>query len=160
MSKWPGKKFEKDFVRQAEEDKHYLVYRCRDVQGYAGSVNISDYIIYNGSYLVLAELKSTKGKSVPFSRLNDKQMDMMLNVTANWTVPIYVFNFRGNINETYFATTEQVAEYIENADRKSIPIDWLRENWEQVQQKLRQTRYDYYMDGVFLDIILMKNAEG
>jgi len=148
MAKWPGKKFEQDFTRQAEEDPGIFVYRCRDVQWYAGSVNIADFLLYNWNTLASLELKSTKGKSVPFSRLNKTQRLMML---AENVIEIiwYVFNFRWDVNKTYFVDVFKVSDYIEKAERKSIPLDWIQDNGWLIPQTLRQTRYDYDLSILF-----------
>lgn len=152
---WVGKKFEQDWVRKISDNPDYYVHRFRDVQGYAGSVSIADYSIYNWFMLSVMELKSTKGKSLPFSRLNMKQRQMMLDeLTVPNYIPGYICNFRIKDNPTYWITTEQVEQYIEDADRKSIPIDWLDKNWVPVDSTIRTTRYDYNVVSLIEDVLM------
>lgn len=144
MSKWPGKKFEEDFVRQIDKDPQYFVHRIRDVQWYAGSVSIADYFIFNGDKLFAMELKSTKWISIPFSRLNMEQRQMMLNnLTVDNFIPGYILNFRRDGNPTYWIHTEIAEQYIWEADRKSIPLAFLEDNCIPIDSSLRQTRYNY-----------------
>lgn len=53
---------------------------------------------------------------------------MLDELTVPNYIPGYICNFRIKDNPTYWITTEQVEQYIEDADRKSIPIDWLDKN--------------------------------
>ena len=148
MSKWPGKKFEEDFVRQIDKNPNYFVHRIRDVQWYAGSVSIADYLIFNWYKLFAMELKSTKWVSIPFSRLNMKQRQMMLNnLPVDNFIPWYILNFRRDNNPTYWIHTETAEQYIGEADRKSIPVKpFLDENGTNIDSELRQKRYDYNVE--------------
>ena len=42
-------------------------------------------------------------------------------------------------------TVEEVVSYMKNADRKSIPVEYCRENGVQIPQKKKRTRYSYDM---------------
>lgn len=147
---WPGKKFEQDLVRQIDNNPKYFVHRIRDVQWYAGSVSIADYLIFNWKKLCAMELKSTKWKSIPFSRLNMEQRQMMLNqLWVKNFIAGYILNFRIKDNPTYWIPTEEVEQYIDEADRKSIPIDWLSDNCIPVESQIRTSRYDYNVEDLF-----------
>ena len=56
----------------------------------------------------------------------------------------FIINFR-DLEETYYLTVEEVISYMKNADRKSIPVEYCRENGVQIPQKKKRTRYSYDM---------------
>ena len=79
-----GKKFEED-IKKSIDDTAFL-YRLKDSGGsWQGGnkgrftpSNICDFILFKGSKLYLLELKSHKGKSIPYTAI--KQLDKLLEV--------------------------------------------------------------------------------
>ena len=54
-------------------------------------------------------------------------------------------------NSTYYIDHKKLWAFIDNANRKSIPIVWLRNNAIEVPSTCRQTRYDYDLSFLFDD---------
>lgn len=150
MAKNEGKKFEKDIEKSVPD--YMVCHRVRD-SFYKGAISIADYIIYNYPNIVFLELKSYKGKSIPFNALNDKQLKKLdeerkkLGVKAG-----VIFNFRDEA-ETYYLEVHKVIDYIIKADRKSFPIDWCRENGIRIKQKLKRTRYSYKVGEFWQELV-------
>jgi recombination protein U len=148
--KGAGKKFEEDVAKSVPD--YMVCHRVRD-SFYKGAISIADYIIYNYPNMVFLELKSYKGKSVPFNALNDKQLKKLeveskkLGVKAG-----VIFNFR-DVGETYYLDVLEVIDYIIEADRKSFPIKWCRENGIKIKQKLKRTRYSYMVGEFWQELI-------
>lgn len=141
-----GKKFEEDFIKSLPDD--CFVLRLKDGGGWSDSEatrftpqNDCDYVVnYYGKTWTL-ELKSTKGKSIPLSRL--KQVDRMKGHRGYYRVyPAFIFNFR-DVEKTYYIPLDYLIQFMETTERKSVPIDWCREQGIPVPQKLRRTRYRY-----------------
>ena len=85
--------------------------------------NICDSVLYdsNEKRLLLLELKSHKGKSIPFSCIRDNQLKELLKADVfKGIYPGIVFNFR-DVEETYYLPISKVSEYILTDERKSFP---------------------------------------
>ena len=144
MAKDKGKEFEEDIKKSIPPD-YYIERYKDDTAGFYGVSNPADYRIYRKPYLFLFELKSHKGKSLPFSCIRDNQIQGMYK--AHLTDGIYagfIINFR-DLEETYYLTVGDVVGYMKNSDRKSIPVEYCRENGVQIPQKKKRTRYSYDM---------------
>jgi recombination protein U len=129
-----GKRFEQNWKNSIPKDIFY--YRFRDGSSSWGGndkvrfqqTNICDCLMFDGDYLYLLELKSTKGKSLPFNNIKEHQIKDLLwaSVYAN-TICGLVIEF-SELSECYFIEISQFKEFYDTTDRKSISIDYLREN--------------------------------
>ena len=54
----------------------------------------------------------------------------------------FILNYR-DLEETYYITVAQMVEFINAGERKSIPVEWCRENGVQIAQKKKRVRYSY-----------------
>jgi len=157
-----GKKFEEDFYKSAE--KVMFIYRLSDpgssfnksCQGCEKLVtrfsvrNICDFIAYADGTLYLLELKSHKGKSIPFDALvkneKDTRLQKMVEAEKFPGVKSYIiFNWRDCDNDTFIYSAGTVLSYIENADRKSIPYSMMQGGFI-LPDRLIRVRYWYDMD--------------
>lgn len=130
-----GKLFEHNIERSLLKTTYY--YRLKDSAGAWSKgkearftpSNICDYIIFFNCSLYMVEAKSTKGKSLPFSNIRKnqikefKKLEKQKEKTKNLH-GLFLIEF-SDLKETYAVLSGDVLEYIETADRKSIPIDWL-----------------------------------
>lgn len=150
-----GKKFEEDFIKSVPEN--WFKYRLRDSGGsWQGGekarftpTNICDFIVYNNN-LWLLELKSHKGKSIPLSCIRENQMNGLEDALKVGVKAGYVFNFR-DTEETYFINAFEICKFVGSTYRKSIPIDYLKENGVLIPQQKKKVRYKYdlsFMEGV------------
>ncbi|MCT4544542.1 MAG: Holliday junction resolvase RecU [Vallitalea sp.] len=151
MAKNAGKQFEDDF--KASIPKEVFYYRFRDgTANFNGQknenvrfqqYNICDCLLYKGNRLFLLELKSTKKKSVPFSMIRKTQIDQLLKASPHKNIIAgFIFNFREH-EETYYLDVITIKNYIDTADRKSFPIDWVRDNGVLIQQRKLVKNYRY-----------------
>lgn len=143
-----GKAFERTFTNSVPESVFIL--RLRDMGGkykkLANVKNICDYILYRYPTLFLLELKTTKGKSMPFDNLKVHQVAGLY--VANKRRGIkggFVFNFR-ELNETYYLPADKVCEFVQEGSRKSFPIDWCKANGYLIEQKKVRNSWKYGID--------------
>ncbi len=129
-----GKRFEQNWKNSIPKDIFY--YRFRDGSSSWGGndkvrfqqTNICDCLMFDGDYLYLLELKSTKGKSLPFNNIKKHQIDDLLWASeyAN-TICGLVIEF-SDLTGCYFIEIGRFKAFYDSTNRKSIPIDYLRKN--------------------------------
>lgn len=151
MPKSSGKKFEEDFANSVPNS----VFKQRlkdDMSGFKNVANICDYILYRYPSLYLLELKSHKGKSIPFDALREKQISgLFAEVGRRGVRAGFVFCF-SDIEEVYYVKAEDVVSFINSGERKSFPIEWCREHGKRLEGEKARTRFKYNVDK-FLDEI-------
>ena len=144
-----GKQFEEDIKKSV--DNAAFLYRLRDSGGsWQGGnksrftpSNICDFILFKSPKLYLLELKSHKGKSIPYGVI--KQLDKLLDVAnkklENLKV-LLLLNF-ADLEETYVIEVESVASIKDSKTRKSLSIEDVREYGYRVDQVKKKVRYRY-----------------
>ena len=154
-----GKRFEEDFFKSAK--KEMFIYRLRDPASSFNQncnncphkvtrfsiKNICDFFAYKKGKLYLFELKSHKGKSIPFKAIvtsdKDKRLEDMVKANK-WGISSYVIvNFRDCENQTYAISAYLVFDYIRWADRKSIPLEFISKHGYLIDNNLIRVRYSY-----------------
>lgn len=158
MAKNEGKKFEEDFKQSCEKVNNLFVYRFKDGTSSWSSnednktrfqaTNICDMEIFYQGKLVLLELKSVLKSSLPFGNIKNSQIEGLtkaFNKNASHMFIGFLVNFRDH-EETYFMSIEQFNQYVTEAERKSIPIDYFRNNCILVEQKKKKVRYSYNIE--------------
>lgn len=129
-----GKRFEENFKKSVPKNIFY--YRLRDgASSWGGNEkvrfqieNICDSIMYDGDYLYTLELKSTKGKSFPFSNIREHQITDLLWCSSFINVISGLIIDFSDLDECYFIEINNLKNYINNTVRKSIPIDYCKNN--------------------------------
>ena len=144
-----GKKFEED-IKNSIDDTAFL-YRLRDSGGsWQGGEksrftpsNICDYILFKSPNMYLLELKSHKGKSIPYTVI--KQLDKLLEVSNRKleNLGVYLLLNFADLEETYVIEVESVASIKESKSRKSLSIEDVREYGYKVDQVKKKVRYRY-----------------
>lgn len=142
----PGKQFEKDFYASVSEKEDLFVYRLKDDNlGFAKVKNPCDFILYKKPNIYLLELKSHKGKSIPFGAIQSYQIESLYRFSNIDGVKAgFVFNFR-DVNETYFVKAVSVYHFYHERERKSFSLDWVKENGIAIPQELKRTRFKYHL---------------
>lgn len=157
-----GKKFENDFKNSVNTDEIFL-HRFKD--GTAGTVNgqmirfknknLCDFLLFKDGLLVLVELKSFLGKSMPFSNIKDtvdEQQTFLYNLRLeakkNNVKAYMILNFR-DLLETYAIDIHNFDEFYKMTNKKSINIDEVRQLGKQLSQKKKRTSYRYEIDDLF-----------
>lgn len=160
MTKNEGKKFEEDFKKSVPSNA--FIYKLKDAGGWSNASNtrftvnnICDYIMYADKTLYLLELKSLKGKSLPYSNVKENQIKGLTDATKyKGVISGLVVNFR-DVNKTYFLPINRLNHFKKTSDRKSYPIDLFEKDGILIKQKIKTTRYDYFID----DFIKNTNIE-
>ncbi len=153
----PGKVFEEDIKKSVP--KEYWIYRFKDgTANFSGSKNenvrfqahnICDFMIMTKENLILLELKSHKGSSIPFSCIRKNQIEEMTKIEHSKIKSYFLLNFRDSEN-TYAVLATVLKKYIENSNRKSVPISWCEENGVKIMAIKKKVRYEYLIKD-FLD---------
>lgn len=122
----------------------YLVYRLKDDNlGFANVKNPCDFILYRKPKIYLLELKSHKGKSIPFGAIQSYQIELLYQFSIIDAVKAgFIFNF-WDVNETYFVEVVSVYHFYHERERKSFSLNWVKENGVALPQKLKRTRFKY-----------------
>jgi recombination protein U len=145
LAKDAGKKFEEDFKASIPPDFYVERYKD-DTAGFKGVANPADYRLYKYPYTFLLELKSHKGKSLPLAKIRDAQIKGLAKAVQHRGIyGGFIINYR-DLEETYYVPVMAVIEFIYAKKRKSIPVEWCREQGELISQKKKVTRYAYGTD--------------
>ena len=145
-----GKRFEQNF--KASIPKGVFCYRLRDGTSSWSSTdatrfqatNVCDFILADGEYVVLAELKNHKGKSLPLSCIRENQLKELLKADEFVFIrPLIIVNFE-DLDECYALSVEWVNDFIELGQRKSISVSDMREYGTEIKctKKKVNTVYD------------------
>lgn len=154
MSKKPGKDFEQDFVKSIPE--RCDVTRLKDAGGWSNATNMRftssnpcDFIVFSerklgegAGTMYKLELKSVKGKSLPFSNIKEHQLKGLMESHSKGVSAYFVINFRA-ANETYLVCPILMAEAILSGERKSFSLQNARDNSRLIHQALIRVRYKY-----------------
>lgn len=158
-----GKRFEQNWKNSIPKDVFY--YRFRDGSSSWGGndkvrfqqTNICDCLMFDGDYLYLLELKSTKEKSLPFSNIKKHQIKDLLWASkyAN-TICGLVVEF-SELSECYFIEISQFKTFYDTTNRKSLPLQFCKENGIKigVEKKKVNSRFDIdrFIDDVIEKVI-------
>lgn len=154
-----GKRFEENFKKSVPEDIFY--YRLKDNSNTWSEgtktrftpSNICDCIMFDGNYLYILELKSTKGKNLPFNNIKKHQIDDLLwasnyaNIVAG-----FLINF-SDLDECYFIEINDFNEFYETTERKSLGLDYCRENGVKIGVERLKINKKYDVEKMIDDIV-------
>ena len=143
-----GKKFEIDFKNSIPANVY--IYKLKDAGGWSNASNtrftisnMCDFIMYSKPTLFLLELKSTKGKSLPFNNIRETQIKELYKASNTEGVRAgLVINLR-TLEETYYLDIKDFKTYRETTERKSISLECLKDKGILIEQELKKTRYRY-----------------
>lgn len=142
MAKGVGKIFEEEVKASIPTDFYVERYKD-DTAGFSGVSNPADYRLYKYPYTFLLELKTHKGKSIPLDKIRDSQIKGMYKaIQYKGIYAGFLINFR-ELEETYYITVQDLVGFINLKLRKSIPVEWCRENGIRIEQTKKRTRYTY-----------------
>lgn len=156
MARNPGKKFEEDFVKSIPD--RCDVTRLKDAGGWSNATNMRftsknpcDFVVFSPDragdrgVLYKLELKSTQGKSLPFSNIKEHQLDALCESDRKGVKAWFVINFR-SVNETYWVPAIFVRMQIEKGERKSLALAEARALGRLIKQSLIRVRYKYDLE--------------
>lgn len=153
-----GKKFEED-LNISISNSNVFIYRLKDTSsswnnGQTGrftSRNACDFISFNPilNKILMIECKSFKGKSISFSNIKTHQVEEMYFYKHKYKVDCYMFfNFR-DLEETYALDIDFVREQYLSGARKSISLDFVRNNGFLIKSVRKRVRFTYFLEDFY-----------
>jgi len=165
-----GKRFEEDFEKSVPG--HCVFVRLKDAGGWGfnssdnsdegGSVkrftikNKCDDLIFDGELLIMAELKSHLGKSIPKKVFRQDKKGRCYQIDELYkekdkpnTFAGVIFNFR-DVEQTWMVHISHVYNfYYADDNGKSFPLAWCQRYGLHVPQAIKKTRYRYDIELLF-----------
>lgn len=143
-----GHKFEDDFRKSVPPSVYIKKLKLGGFH-YKGGGNEADFLLYNYPKLYFLELKSHKGKSFPIDAIRKNQIDgLVINQhSIKGCVCGFLFNFR-DYEETYFISIDDLTAYLEETDKKSIPLEFCRVYGIRIEQYKKRVRYRYDLSSI------------
>lgn len=143
-----GTRFQENFRKSIPLDNPSLVlYRFKDgtASWDKGSLtrfqqkNICDNMIFytnnNKSKLFFIELKSTKGKSIPYGNFRDNQIKEMTDFSIKINTLCYFIVFFSDLERCFGLNIEDFNDFVANSERKSIPLSYFEEKGIEISVK-------------------------
>lgn len=171
MAKNAGKRFEKD-IQDSCKKYDIFFYRIKDSTGAFNKAcmncpensnkftpkNEVDLLIFKNSILFPLEMKSTKSKSLSFSKSIIKPQQ--IKKLTEWTqfknvIPGFLINFRSNDNKTFFLHIDDFNYYKENPimkNKSSIPFAYCEQEGIEIEHKLKKVNYTYNIKKFINDV--------
>ena len=149
-----GKIFEQDFRASLPLDNPNLFfYRFKDGTASWGDKNnpnvrfqqknISDAMIFYKGFLFIIELKSHRGKSLPFSCIRDNQFKEMYEASFKKNVFPIVIIFFSDLEECFALKMTDIIELRSKNISKSISLLFVREKGVRIDCRKLQTHYRF-----------------
>ena len=147
-----GKQFEKDIAKSCND----YFYRLKDGTSSWGNQentrfqakNDFDCFIFNSSRLYGIELKSVKGKSLPFTNIKSNQIKGLLKIDSYPCAYGYIIiNFR-EVEQTYAIGIEALVKKMEGS-KKSINVNECKEIGTLIPQRKLKVNYRYDLEVLY-----------
>lgn len=140
-----GSRFEKDFKSSVSD----YILRLRSMQGFKGTDNPGDFLVYNGKYILFIECKTIKEGRFNLSNLRAMQLWKLVEACSNPNVFGGYLIYIRKTQECFFIETGKFLFWYLTRDRQSIPYSWMKENGLLVPMQLKRTRYRYDIDTIY-----------
>lgn len=144
-----GKRLESNFKKSIPDDIFF--YRFKDGSSAWGgndkvrfqSSNICDCLIFNGSKLYLLELKSTKGKSLPFTNIRENQLKELSLATYYKNIVSGIVIEFSDLDRCFFMYIDTITDFIRIGSRKSVPIEYCEEKGIEIEIKKKKVNNSF-----------------
>ena len=95
-------------------------------EAYFSTPSTTDYNgLYKGKYIDF-EAKETKSKTAfALTNIHPRQIKHLENIDNNGGIAFIIVRFK-TLNETYLITAERFLNYINNNDKKSVPLEYFK----------------------------------
>lgn len=140
-----GKRFENNFRLSVPSDVFYYRFKDGTSSWDKGTItrfqhkNICDSMLFYQNKVFFIECKSTKGKSLPLSRIRENQVEELLKASKYEGIIAGILIEFSDIKEYFFLEINKLIEYTEEfTHKKSIPVQYLRDNAESVSYELKR----------------------
>ena len=155
MAQNRGKQFEA-IVRQAfEKVPGVSIDRLHDqTNGFKGSSNICDFVVYKEPYEFYFECKSIHGNTFPFTNITDKQYTGLLEKSKIPGVYAGLIIWYVDKDITIFVPINTIRIWKEQTDMKSIPSNIADKDLDVIGLKGKKKRvfFDYEMEVLLNEI--------
>ena len=153
-----GKRLESNFKKSVPSNIFF--YRFKDGSSAWGgndkvrfqSSNICDCMLYNGSKLYLIELKSVKGKSLPFTNIRKNQIEELSKAHEFYNIYAGLVIEFSDLDRAFFIDIKTVEEFINKGDRKSLPVDYVATNGIEIGVSKKKVNSVFNIDKMLLEI--------
>lgn len=144
-----GKRLESNFKKSVPNDIFYYRFKDGTASWDKGSLtrfqqkNICDCMLFDGNRLYLIELKSTKGKSIPFGNFRENQLkELSMAQYFTNTVAGIVIEF-SELDRAFFMRISDITDFIRKGERKSIPLDYCAEKGIEIEIKKKRVNNSF-----------------
>ena len=116
--------------------------KTRILDGFYEKKSTLDYSgIYKEKYIEFDAKETNSKTSFPISNIHTHQIEHIKNILSHKGIAFLIIRFN-MLNKTYILEGKQLMEFINNEERKSIPIDFFDNNCKKIDIKYRP-RLDY-----------------
>ena len=116
--------------------------KTRIKDGFYEKKSTLDYSgIYKEKYIEFDAKETNNKTSFPISNIHEHQIEHIKNVIFYKGIVFLIIRFN-IINKTYLLEGEKLINFLNNTDRKSIPLDFFENNCKLIELKYRP-RLDY-----------------
>ena len=116
--------------------------KTRILDGYYEKKSTLDYSgIYQAKYIEFDAKETNNKTSFPLSNIHIHQIEHIKNILFYEGITFLIVRFN-LLNKTYILPGEKLIKFIDNEERKSIPLDFFEQNCKQIELKYRP-RLDY-----------------
>ena len=155
MSVNRGKAFENIIKEAFQKVPGVSVDRIHDqMNGYAGSANISDFIIYKKPYEYYIECKTTHGNTLPFSNITNNQWRGLLEKSKIEGVKAGIICWWCDKDVTKFISIQELEE-CKRAGYKSVRSDhepFTTDGFINIDGSKKRVFWDYDMTTFFKEV--------
>lgn len=153
-----GKIFEDNFRKSVPEDVFFYRFRDSGSSFYGGNnglrftpSNIADNMLFFDGCLLLNELKSHKGKSIPIScidgnKTKHRQIIDMLEANRHHNVFSNLIVFFSDVERCFVINIEEFDNFVRCDQRKSIPLSFFEENGIEIEVTKKRTNYTFNLN--------------
>ena len=116
--------------------------KTRILDGFYEKKSTLDYNgIYKEKYIEFDAKETNSKTSFPLTNIHNHQIEHIKNILYYKGIAFLIIRFN-LLNKTYILEGKQLIEFINNEERKSIPIDFFENNCKKIDIKYRP-RLDY-----------------
>ena len=90
--------------------------------------------IYKGRYIDFEAKETTNKNYFPLSNIHNHQIKHLINIRKHGGIGFIIVRFT-TINETYLLEIEKLENFLNNETRKSIPLEYFKNNGYQLREK-------------------------
>lgn len=149
MSQNRGKQFEKVISSSFLSQSDTAVVRLQDtMNGYLGSANICDLVVYNAPNIYFVECKTIHGNTFPLTNISSHQWQGLLEVASVHGAIAGVVCWWVNKDVTMFMPIKTLHK-LKLQGKKSIRFDMSNKDFLHIQGKKKRVFFDYDMNKFF-----------